>query len=91
VLFTAAAEDSPDAVRDGPVRGSVIGTIAEDGAVRWTPIVDDAGALLPEKAEGLALVDPTASEVWVIADADDELRPSELLRVRLDGPWREGA
>ena len=91
VLFTAAAEASPDAVRDGTVHGSVVGVIAEGGAVRWTPIVDEMGALLREKAEGLALADSGGAELWVIADADEEMRPSELLRVRLDGPWRDGA
>ena len=91
VLFTAAAENSPDAVQDGPVTGSVIGVISPSGGVGWTPIVDESGSLLREKAEGLALARPDASEVWVIADADDELRASELLRVQLDGPWRDRA
>ena len=90
ILFTAAAERSPDAVRDGPVNGSVIGMIMDD-TVRWTPIIGEDGSILREKAEGVALANASGSELWVVADADDERRPSELLRVRLEGPWREGA
>lgn len=91
VLFTAAAERSPDAVRDGPVGGSVIGIIEEGDSARWTPLLGEDGLLLREKAEGLALVEAGGSELWVIADADDERRPAELPRVRLEGPWRKGA
>ena len=87
VLFTAAAEDSPDAVRDGTVTGSVIGIIGERDT-RWTPIVDRDGRPLPDKIEGILVADGTAGEVWTVADPDDERRPSELWRVRLDGPWR---
>ena len=91
IMFTATAERSPDAVRDGPVSGSVIGVIAEGETVRWTPIVGEDGSLLRDKAAGLALADASGGVLWVIADADDERRPSELLRVRLEGPWRQGA
>ena len=91
VVFTGAAEDSVDAVRDGPVSGSVIGVAPDAGPVRWAPIVDEAGKPLREKAEGIAAVGPGVAEVWVVADADDETRASELLRVRLEGPWSEGA
>ena len=89
VLFTAAAEASPDAVRDGAVSGSAIGIIDEGDLVRWAPIVDERGALLHEKAEGLAVADAGAGELWVLLDADDEDRASELCRVRLEG-WRPG-
>ena len=89
VLFTAAAEASPDAVRDGEVTGSVLGILDIGGGVRWTPIVDERGALLREKAEGLAVADADAGELWVLLDADDEDRASELCRVRLEG-WRPG-
>jgi hypothetical protein len=45
---------SPDAVRDGPVSGSAIGTFTADGRAIWAPVVDPAGALLPITIEGLA-------------------------------------
>jgi hypothetical protein len=88
VLFTAAAEASPDAVRDGEVSGSAIGIIGADDGVRWAAIVDEHGAVLREKAEGLAVADADAGELWVLLDADDEDRASELCRVRLEG-WRQ--
>ena len=89
VLFAASAEDSPDAVRDGRVTGSVIGRIDAEGSGHWAPITDAAGAPVQEKAEGLLMADADAGELWVVADVDDETRPSELWRVRLRGPWRD--
>lgn len=87
VLFTAAAERSPDVIRDGVVSGSAIGIIDSSGDVRWTPIVSEEGSPVREKAEGLLVADAARPELWVVADVDDETRPSELWRVRLAGPW----
>ena len=87
VLFTAAAEASPDAVRDGDVVGSVIG-ILDAGAPRWAPISDERGEPVLDKVEGVLVAEASAGELWVVADPDDEHRPSELWRVRLEGPWR---
>ena len=87
VLYSAAAEASPDSVRDGPVSGSAIGVIDADGSTRWAPITDASGARLRVKAEGL-VADPTAeSRVFVVLDADDPAAPSELCSVELEGPW----
>lgn len=86
VLFTAAAENSRDTYQDGPVTGSAIGVIGANGETRWTPIVGSDGNVLLEKAEGLAIADQYQN-LWVVADADDEARPSELWRVQLEGPW----
>jgi hypothetical protein len=88
VLFTAAAEDSPDVTRDGPVTGSVIGTIDPDGSVRWAPLTDARGAPVVDKVEGIAVIDEAMDEVLVVIDADSPDRPSELCRVSLGGPWR---
>jgi hypothetical protein len=86
IVFLAAAEASPDTVRDGPVAGSVVGVIAA-GRARWAPLVDVAGALLVEKAEGIVLDDTDPQHAFVVLDADDVARPSELCDVRLEGPW----
>src|SRR5690606_6863194 len=43
VLFSAAAEDSPDATRDGRVAGSAVGVIAADGRTRWAPLTRPGG------------------------------------------------
>ncbi len=86
LLYTAVAELSPDATRDGPVAGSAIGVIAED-VVRWTAVRDRAGAIVPIKAEGIALDPAHPQRVLIVIDHDDPTRPSDLCTVQLDGPW----
>ncbi len=87
VLYSAAAEASPDSVRDGPVSGSAIGVIDADGSTRWAPITDASGDLLRVKAEGLVADSGSASRLFVVLDADDPAAASELCTVHLDGPW----
>ena len=89
ILFTAAAEASPDATRDGAVAGSVVGVI-EGGDVRrprWTPLVDVHGVPLVLKAEGIAPVAGRETRAMLVVDADAHDRPSELLEVQLEGDW----
>jgi hypothetical protein len=86
VLYCAAAEASPDAVRDGPVTGSALGVIESSGA-RWTPIVDASGAPLAAKIEGLTAVNGVNDRVYAVADADDPATASELLTIELRGNW----
>lgn len=83
LVFVGAAEDSPDAIADGEVRGSAIGVIDADDA-RWAPITID-GRIEPVKVEGIAR---WRGGWWLSTDADDPNRASELLRVELRGPWR---
>jgi hypothetical protein len=86
LLYSAAAEDSPDALRDGPVAGSALGVICAAGA-RWAPLRTPGGALFAGKVEGL-LPDPgDPARVLVVVDRDDPLAPSELCVVALSGPW----
>jgi hypothetical protein len=87
ILFSAAAEDSPDAVTDGRVAGSALGVIEADGRTRWTPLVEPSGALFSGKVEGV-LRDPEARDrLLVVVDADDPDVPSELCTVELRGAW----
>lgn len=86
IRFVAAAEDSPDAVRDGPVAGVAVGTIGRSDA-RWTPILDERGAPLLDKVEGLALDPADPARAWAVADRDDPDAPAELLELALSGPW----
>jgi hypothetical protein len=81
IWYLAVAEDSPDAVRDGPVSGLAIGTIGSDG-VRYT-LVTENGAPIADKAEGLAFDPSDAAKVWMVVDRDDPDAPSELLEVAL--------
>ncbi len=89
ILYSAAAEASPDATRDGEVRGSVVGTIdTERGRGRWTRLSDEAGRPFNGKVEGLTLDDRRPDRLFAAVDCDDHRRPAELLEVHLSGPWR---
>lgn len=91
ILYCAAAEHSPDAIHDGPVVGSALGRLPDAGDPGYAPLTDYDGQLLPVKVEGLLLDPRDPSLVYLVADADDPLAPSELLTVRLIGPWFAGA
>lgn len=83
IVYLAAAENTPDAVADGPVVGAVIGIIDEDAA-RWNVLRDADGTPSRRKVEGLAL-DPASRSAWLLTDPDDAARPAELCRLEL-GP-----
>ena len=90
IVYTAAAEASPDATRDGPVAGCAVGVIAEgpDGIrARWALLEDADGGRFDGKVEGITLRpgDPMRAHVVLDRDAPDE--PAELCDVMLEGPW----
>ncbi len=87
LLYSAAAEDSPDAVQDGPVTGSVIGVIASDGRTRWAPLAEPSGERFTGKVEGVLPALDTTDRLYVVVDADDPDDPSALCTVELRGPW----
>ena len=90
LLYSAAAEASPDATRDGEVVGSAIGVIEEhDGATRarWAVLQDRDHRVLPLKVEGVALARGAPGRLLVVVDVDAYDRPSELIEVELDGAW----
>lgn len=83
LLFSAAAEDSPDTVADGPCAGSVVGVLSEGRIIR-------ASRVRPLcKIEGIALAcrgrDRAAAPeaLWLVADADDRQVPASLFRATL--------
>jgi uncharacterized protein DUF6910 len=86
VLYSAAAEASPDATRDGLVTGSAIGIIDDAGRARWTPLVDSSGGPFIGKVEGVA-ADGAADRVYAVVDADDPDAASILCTVELRGGW----
>lgn len=87
--FLAAAEDSPDTFRDGPVVGVVVGVIEAARGVTWArwARITERGRPFAAKAEGLALDPRDPSRAWVVVDADDLTAPAELVEVRLEGAW----
>jgi hypothetical protein len=86
LYYSAAAEDSPDAVRDGVVPGSAIGVITGDRA-RWTAFTHPDGSLFNAKVEGLLPVLGATNDLYVVIDSDSADVPSELCTVELRGPW----
>ncbi len=83
LLYAATAEDTRSAYDDGAVSGSALGVIVGDHA-RWTPVVDETGAPLRAKIEGLVV---DGDRVLASVDSDDPDAASELLILALDGPW----
>ena len=86
VYFSAAAEDSPDATRDGRVAGSVLGYLDEHGG-RWTLLQDAGGSPFDGKVEGIAFWRDRPDRLWAVVDADDPARPSDLCEIELSGAW----
>lgn len=86
-LYSAAAEASPDAVRDGPVAGSCLGTIGLDSRVRWSRLTAADGGAFTGKVEGIAWTIGAPDRVIAVIDHDDPAVPSELCTIALDGPW----
>ena len=85
--FTAAAEDTPDAVLDGPVTGSVIGILEPTGktaVARWTRLLMADGLPCRQKVEG-AVFDDDLRGGWVLTDEDDPNQPTTLARIELAG------
>ena len=74
-LFSAAAEDTTDAYRDGACAGSVIGLVDADGALRLQVPLDGAW-----KVEGLhAQRQDGGIDLLMVTDADDPAQPAVLL------------
>jgi len=81
--YLAAAEDTPNAIDDGPVVGAAIGWV-DESIGSWTYLREVDGSISVRKAEGL-VVDPDASGAWIVTDPDDEHLSAELCRVELTG------
>lgn len=79
VLVSAVAEDTPNAIDDGPVVAAAL-ALLDDFGVR--AIAELPGVV---KVEGLAVIEPTGDGVRVMAvvDADDPAAPSERLTLKV--------
>jgi hypothetical protein len=74
ILYAAAAEDSPDATRDGPVAGCALGIIEGDVA-RYCVVEGNPG-----KIEGILPLSP--DRLLAVVDPDDPRVPSTLLELQ---------
>jgi hypothetical protein len=84
MLFSAAAEASPNTYDDGPCAGSALGVITSGGALAWiaeVPRIDGIAV----KIEGVAVerVEPGVIEAVAVTDADDPGAASLLMRLRV--------
>ncbi|MCK6588050.1 MAG: hypothetical protein L6Q76_10740 [Polyangiaceae bacterium] len=85
LLYLAVAEDTPDAIADGPVLGGAVGVI-EPGGARYTRLVLASGEPFTGKAEGIAL-DAGGRSGFLVTDPDSPDRPAELCRLELKGSF----
>lgn len=76
-VFTAMAEGTADAYSDGACVASMVGWMAAEGQVRACQRPSGAS-----KVEGVTAAGE--GRLWMVTDADDLDRPSELLEV----DWR---
>ena len=89
-VYTAAAEASPDATRDGPVAGCAVGVISEgpEGiSARWAVLEGEPGLPFAGKVEGVELRPDDSTHLYVVVDRDEPEVASELCEVALQGPW----
>jgi hypothetical protein len=87
LFFSAAAEDSPDAVTDGRIAGSVLGVIDRENKIHWTELIDKEGNRFCGKVEGLTFLENNNKRAFVVMDQDSPDEPSQLCEVELIGPW----
>lgn len=83
IIYSAAAEASPDVYEDGPVHGSAIGVIGEDDDVTWAPLIEPGGSLFPGKVEGVLPIEGSNGRLYAVVDSDDPAVPSLLCVVEL--------
>jgi hypothetical protein len=83
ILVSAAAEDTPDPVDDGPVVAAALALLDDDRIEDIAALPQD-GDVAP-KVEGLALdgVEPDGVRLLAVVDADDPHAPSALLHLRV--------
>ena len=81
VLVSAAAEDTPNPYDDGPVVGTALALLDDDGVLATARLPEVRGA--PVKVEGIAprQVRGNGLELLAVADADDPEQPSAALVV----------
>jgi hypothetical protein len=89
LFFSAAAEDSPDAVTDGEVSGSALGVLDKQNKIRWIEITHGDGNRFNGKVEGITFLKNEPNRVFVVVDQDSPEKASELCEIQLLGPWFE--
>jgi len=82
VAFLACAEDTEDALSDGPVMGCRFGWLdAEDQSVIVTPVVDGEGQPTHLKLEGIEVHTGSGTVFDVVADMDRGHEPAQIVEL----------
>ena len=84
VLLSAAAEDTPNAVDDGPVVGVALALVRGDDALDVTALSAPDGTVYKVEGLGLRQVRHDGVDLIAVVDADDPSVPSAELAVRVD-------
>ena len=83
MIYLAVAEDTPNAVDDGPITGAALGVLSK-GEARFTLLEEPDGTLTTRKVEGI-VIDRETRSTYLVTDPDDPERPAELCQVDLEG------
>ena len=83
MLLSAAAEDTPNAVDDGPVVATAVALVDGEEVLAVAPIPEVRGRV--HKIEGLALRQFSDDEIHLLAvvDDDDPTTPSSEIDLRV--------
>lgn len=84
-VYLAVAEDTPNAIDDGPIAGAAVGIVRGTDA-RWAPLLEPDGTPSKRKVEGVTL-DADGRNGWLVTDPDDANAGADLCRLELSGPW----
>lgn len=87
VLYSAAAEASPNAIDDGPTTGAALGVIAANCTARYTLLTEANGSPSLRKVEGVLFDPARPTELLLVVDNDDPDAAADLCTVELRGPW----
>lgn len=79
LFFCAAAEQSPDAVHDGPIAGSAIGRVD----LGYANLENERGVPSADKIEGIVI--SNEERCLAVVDSDQPDQPAELLTIELTG------
>jgi hypothetical protein len=82
ILLSAAAEDTPNAVDDGPVVGAALVLVDGDTVLAAAPLPAPGGTVAKVEGLGLLGADPDGARLLAVVDADDPDRPSTCLTLR---------
>ncbi|MGY2130095.1 DUF6910 family protein [Blastococcus sp. SYSU DS0617] len=84
MLLSAAAEDTPNAIDDGPVVATALALVDGETVVAVTPVPEVDGQVHKVEGLGLRSVDGGAVHLLAVVDDDDPEAPSAELELRVE-------